>query len=67
MNIDINKVNWLLQNATSYAISKNCGLTTQAIDKYKHGQSDVMNMKLKHGLAMTQYAKELMNKQDPNE
>lgn len=63
MKIDINDVKWLLDNATSYAISKNCGLSTQAVDKYKHGQSDVMNMKLKHGLAMTQYAHKL--KQDP--
>lgn len=59
MKIDVNEVRWLLDNATSYAISKSCGLSTQAIDKYKHGQSDVMNMKLKHGLAMTKYAREL--------
>ncbi|HFI0055104.1 TPA: hypothetical protein ACGORU_001440 [Streptococcus suis] len=61
MKIDINDVNWLLGNATSYAISKNCGLSIQAVDKYKHGQADVMNMKLKHGLAMTEYAKKLKN------
>ncbi|HEP1844842.1 TPA: hypothetical protein VCA72_002012 [Streptococcus suis] len=39
-----------------------CGLSIQAIDKYKHGQSDVMNMKLKHGLAMTEYAMKLKEK-----
>ncbi len=62
MKIDINDIKWLLDNATSYAISKNCGLSNQAIDKYKHGQADVMNMKLKHGLAMTKYAQELKEK-----
>ncbi|HFI0115565.1 TPA: hypothetical protein ACGPB2_000340 [Streptococcus suis] len=62
MNIDINDIKWLLDNATSYAIGKNCGLSTQAVDKYKHGQADVMNMKLKHGLAMTKYAQELKEK-----
>ncbi len=62
MIININDVKWLLKNATAYAISKNCGLSIQAVDKYKHGQSDVMNMKLKHGLAMTKYAKELKEK-----
>lgn len=57
--IDINDIQWLLDNATSYAISKRCGISTQAVDKYKHGTSDLMNMRLKHALAMTQYAQEL--------
>lgn len=59
MNINIDDIRWLLDNTTSYAISKRCGMSTQAVDKYKHGISDLMNMRLKHGLAMTQYAQEL--------
>ncbi len=58
-SININDIKWLLDNATSYAISKHCGMSTQAIDKYKKGTADLMNMRLKHGLAMTQYAQEL--------
>ncbi|MEY8435109.1 hypothetical protein AALA56_04620 [Streptococcus hyointestinalis] len=59
MNISIDDIIWLLNHATSYAISKHCGLSTQAVDKYKHGTADIMNMRLKHGLAMTKFAKEL--------
>ena len=56
MLVDINAIEWLLKNATAYAISKNCGLSTQAVDKYKNGISDIMNMRLKHAIKMTEYA-----------
>ena len=56
MLVDINAIEWLLENATAYAISKNCGLSTQAVDKYKNGISDIMNMSLKHAIKMTEYA-----------
>lgn len=56
MLVDINSIEWLLKNATAYAISKNCGLSTQAVDKYKNGISDIMNMRLKHAIKMTEYA-----------
>lgn len=59
MLVDINAIKWLLENATAYAISKNCGLSTQAIDKYKNGVSDIMNMRLKHAIKMTEYANQL--------
>ncbi len=59
--INIDNIKWLLDNATSYAISKHCGMSTQAVDKYKHGTADLMNMRLKHGLAMSQYAQNLKN------
>lgn len=61
MLIDINVIEWLLENATAYAISKNCGLSTQAVDKYKNGISDIMNMRLKHAIKMTEYATKLKN------
>ena len=61
MLIDINAIEWLLENATAYAISKNCGLSTQAVDKYKNGISDIMNMRLKHAIKMTVYATRLKN------
>ena len=61
MLIDINVIEWLLENATAYAISKNCGLSTQAVDKYKNGISDIMNMRLKHAFKMTEYATKLKN------
>lgn len=61
MLIDINAIEWLLENATAYAISKNCGLSTQAVDKYKNGISDIMNMRLKHAIKMTEYATRLKN------
>ena len=56
MLVDINAIKWLLENATAYSISKNCDLSTQAIDKYKNGVSDIMNMRLKHAIKMTEYA-----------
>lgn len=62
-SIEIEEIEWLLSHATSYAISKHCGMSAQAVDKYKHGIAELMNMRLKHGLAMTQYAKELKNEE----
>lgn len=59
MSVDIKAIRWLLENATAYAISKNCGVSIQAVDKYKNGVSDIMNMRLKHAISMTTYAKEL--------
>ena len=56
MTVDIDAIKWLFENATAYAISKNCGLSTQAVDKYKNGTSDIMNMRLKHAISMTRYA-----------
>ena len=63
MSVDIEAIRWLLDNATAYAISKNCGVSTQAVDKYKNGVSDIMNMRLKHAINMTEYAYKLKDKQ----
>lgn len=63
MSVDIEAIRWLLDNATAYAISKNCGVSTQAVDKYKNGVSDIMNMRLKHAINMTNYAYTLKEKQ----
>lgn len=59
MSVDIEAIRWLLDNATAYAISKNCGMSIQAVDKYKNGVSDIMNMRLKHAISMITYAQEL--------
>ena len=63
MSVDIKAIRWLLDNATAYAISKNCGVSIQAVDKYKNGVSDIMNMRLKHAISMTSYAHTLQEKQ----
>ena len=63
MSVDIKAIRWLLDNATAYAISKNCGVSIQAVDKYKNGVSDIMNMRLKHAISMTSYAYALQEKQ----
>ena len=63
MSVDIEAIRWLLDNATAYAISKNCGVSIQAVDKYKNGVSDIMNMRLKHAISMTSYAHTLQEKQ----
>ena len=63
MSVDIEVIRWLLDNATAYAISKNCGVSIQAVDKYKNGVSDIMNMRLKHAISMTSYALTLHEKQ----
>ena len=63
MSVDIEAIRWLLDNATAYAISKNCGVSIQAVDKYKNGVSDIMNMRLKHAISMTDYAHTLQQKQ----
>ena len=60
--IDIDGIKWLLDNHTSYLIGKQCGISTQAVDKYKHGHSDIMNMKLKTAIAMSELANELKGK-----
>ena len=62
MSVDIKAIRWLLDNATAYAISKNCGVSIQAVDKYKNGVSDIMNMRLKHAISMTSYAHTLQEK-----
>lgn len=59
MSVDIEAIRWLLDNATAYAISKNCGMSIQAVDKYKNGVSNIMNMRLKHAISMITYAQEL--------
>ena len=56
MSVDIKAIRWLLDNATAYAISKNCGMSIHAVDKYKNCVSDIMNMRLKHAIKMTEYA-----------
>ena len=63
MSVDIKAIRWLLDNATAYAISKNCGVSIQAVDKYKNSVSDIMNMRLKHAISMTSYAHTLQEKQ----
>ena len=63
MSVDIKAIRWLLDNATAYAISKNCGVSIQAVDKYKNDVSDIMNMRLKHAISMTSYAHTLQEKQ----
>ncbi|WP_438831273.1 hypothetical protein [Streptococcus pluranimalium] len=62
--IDVDLIKWLLKNETSYAISKACGLSTQAIDKYKKGISDIYNMKLINAIKMTEFAKEKKENKD---
>ena len=59
MSVDIKAIRWLLDNVTAYAISKNCSVSIQTVDKYKNGVSDIMNMRLKHAISMTAYAQEL--------
>lgn len=59
MSVDIEAIRWLLDNATAYAISKNCGMSIHAVDKYKNCVSDIMNMRLKHAISITAYAQEL--------
>ena len=33
MSVDIEAIRWLLDNATAYAISKNCGMSIHAVDQ----------------------------------
>ena len=62
MSVDIKAIHWLLDNATAYAISKNCSVSIQTVDKYKNGVSDIMNMRLKHAVSMTAYPHTLQEK-----
>ena len=59
MSVDIKAIRWLLDNATAYAISKNCSVSIQAVDKYKNGVSDIINMWLKHAINIIDYARTL--------
>lgn len=62
MSVDIKAIRWLLDNATAYAISKNCAYLFRSYNKYKNGVSDIMNMRLKHAISMTAYAHTLQEK-----
>ncbi|KXT78369.1 hypothetical protein [Streptococcus sp. DD13] len=63
MKIDIDKIKWLFDNSTSYQISKRCAISAQSVDRYKHGQYDLLNMKLKTAIELTEFANQLMKDQ----
>ena len=62
MKKDIELIKWLFDNTTSYQISKHCGISTQSVDRYKHGQYDILNMKLKTALELVEFATKLKKK-----
>lgn len=62
MRQDIEKIKWLFANTTSYQISKHCGISTQSVDRYKLGQYDLLNMKLKTALELVHFAESLAAK-----
>ncbi len=63
MKKDIEKIKWLLEHKTSYQISKFCDISTQSVDRYKSGQYDLLNMKLKTAIQLAEYAEKVMEQQ----
>ncbi len=56
---DLEIIKKVIENETAYSLGKNCSLSYQAVDKFKKGTADVMNMKLKHAIEITQYGEKL--------
>ena len=63
-NIDeqINKIEELLQEETTYSIAKATGLKTQALDKFKNGKSEIKNMRLGTAQTLLTYLQEKESK-----
>lgn len=64
MRAELNKIKWLMDNHTTYAISKATGISQTTLGPYKLGQRDYGNMTLQHASRLTEYADKLLGDDD---
>lgn len=64
MYADLDKIKWVLENRTAYTISKEIGVSNQALFKFINNISSLDNMKLSTAIKLTQYAEQEMMKEN---
>ena len=61
MKVDTDKIEWLLNNATQYNISKNTGVAQATISNIINGKRELKNLTIEVGSKLTEYAEQLQN------
>lgn len=64
MRVDTEKIEWLLNNATQYNISKNTGVAQATISNIVNGKRELKNLTIEVGAKLTDYAKKYENKKN---
>lgn len=59
MKVDTEKIEWLLENATQYNISKNTGVAQATISNIINGKRVLKNLTIEVGSKLTKYAEQL--------
>lgn len=59
MKVDTEKIEWLLNNATQYNISKNTGVAQATISNIINGKRELKNLTIEVGSKLTEYADQL--------
>ena len=67
-NMEANKkdIEWLLDNATQYKISKTTGMPPSNVFNLKHKKSKIENLTLRTASALTELSKKLQEKNNDN-
>lgn len=66
MRVDTDKIEWLLNNATQYNISKNTGVAQATISNIINGKRALKNLTIEVGSILTEYAEQLKNTENEN-
>lgn len=56
MKVDTKKIEWLLEHATQYEISKHCGVSQSTLSSIKTGKRQLKNLTIEIGDKLTTYA-----------
>ena len=56
MKVDTKKIEWLLDHATQYEISKHCGVSQSTLSSIKTGKRQLKNLTIEIGDKLTTYA-----------
>ena len=67
-NMEANKkdIEWLLEHATQYRISKTTGMPPSNVFNLKHKKSKIENLTLRTASALTELSKKLQEKNNDN-
>ena len=63
MEVDTEKIEWLLKNATQYNIAKNTGVAQATISNIVNGKRELKNLTIEVGAKLTDYAKKLQKQE----
>ena len=61
VEVDTEKIEWLLKNATQYNIAKNTGVAQATISNIINGKRALKNLTIEVGSKLTEYAEQLQN------